>query len=198
MNVLLSLLDYWCRSWHLHLHTTGELPQPSIVAMWHDEMLPVWRFFAPSSPVALVSQSRDGLLLAQLLQRWNYTVIYGSRHRGGKEALHILEAFARSRTVLLTPDGSRGPRHRFKPGAVVLAYRTQQPLILCRIRASGWRFRKSWDHFLLPYPFTTVHLFCSPPLSIPPQADRSEIDGWITRCEQWLNSPPEQLPQCAV
>ncbi len=198
MNPALYVLDWWCRSWRLRSYVSGSLPHPAVVAMWHDEMLPVWRFFASVTAAALISYSRDGEWLARLLRRWRYTVVRGSRHRGGKEALHRLAALARQYTVLITPDGSRGPRHRFKPGAVVLAHRTQRPLLLCRIRARGIRFSRSWDRFLLPYPFAHIELFFSPPIRVPQDASPDEIDRWIQQCEQWLNLPPERLPECAT
>ncbi|MBK7033063.1 MAG: hypothetical protein IPH49_07335 [Ignavibacteria bacterium] len=54
------------RTWSMHVE--GRFPTgPCIVAFWHGEMLPVWFAFRALRPVALVSPSTDGAILADLL-----------------------------------------------------------------------------------------------------------------------------------
>ena len=55
-------------------------------------------------------------------------------------------------------DGSRGPRHEMKPGAVVLAMRAKVPLYLVRAEYQGWRVESSWDKSKFPKPFGRVTL----------------------------------------
>lgn len=195
-EVVVQLLRWWCSSWQIDVVHPAPIVIPSIIAMWHDEMLPVWKYCARFRPVALVSRSKDGEILRSLLHHWGYTVVRGSRSHGGKEALQKLQEYAQRFCILLTPDGSRGPRHRMKPGAVVLAARTHVPLYLCRIKARGIRFRRSWDQFLLPYPFSPITLYFSPPILLPENASAEQISSWITQCEQWMNDSPESVVQC--
>lgn len=157
------LLRTLARTWRFSLH--GEFPSsPAVVAFWHDEMLPVWALFARRkhnlSLSALTSLSKDGEILAQLLYDWGYELVRGSSSKGGKEALEQMTTLAARSILLITPDGPRGPRHQMKPGAVIAAQRAGVPLYLCRIRAKGWRFEKSWDKFLLPYPFARIEVEC--------------------------------------
>ena len=159
-SILLRIL---ARTWRFSLH--GEFPSsPAVVAFWHDEMLPVWTLFARKksnlSLSALISLSKDGEILAQLLHDWGYELVRGSSSKGGKEALEQMTTLAARSILLITPDGPRGPRHQMKPGAVIAAQRACVPLYLCRIKTEGWRFEKSWDKFLLPYPFARIEVEC--------------------------------------
>lgn len=173
-------------TWRLRLH--GPLPpNKAVVAFWHGDMLPVWKCFARQGCVALVSQSRDGGLLTQLLQRWGFRVIRGSSSKGSKEAWHdLLDAAAQGR-VLITPDGPRGPARKLKAGAVVAAYRAQVPLWLCRVSAATAIRGTHWDRFLIPLPFSRIDLEFLP-FPVPAEASREEIDALIAAAEALLNA----------
>lgn len=161
---------------------------PAVIAFWHDEMLPIWKFFAQGNAVALTSLSKDGDILAELLTVWNFEVVRGSSSRGGKEALLEFTEKARSKYALLTPDGPRGPRHEFKAGAVKVAQNSEIPLVLVRIRCSGIRLQNSWDKFLIPFPFAKITFEFSSPQQVPPDALREDIFAEMLRSEKWLNN----------
>lgn len=187
IRMLLPLLvRILASTWRLRV--AGTVPEgASVIAFWHDEMLPVWKLFAKRKAVALTSKSKDGGLLAALLEKWEYSVVRGSSSRAGREALEEIVGFARNHFVLITPDGPRGPRHEFKPGAVVAAHRAGVPLYLCMVKASGFRLKKSWDRFLVPYPFAAIDIVISFPIDVPPESDREAIADLIKQCERMLN-----------
>lgn len=176
-------------TWTLRVH--GRLPsQPSIVAFWHGEMLPVWFAFRALRPVALVSSSKDGALLSKLLTDWGYSVVLGSSSRGGKEALEQLVSEASSKVVLITPDGPRGPNQQAKPGAIVAAQRAHVPVVLVRMQPSrSFVLSRSWDKFQIPSVFASVNLYVDHPWSIPEHANRDEIDALIIE----MNTRMEEL-----
>ena len=111
-------------------------------------------------PVALVSRSKDGGYLATVLASWGYQLARGSSKKQGMEAL--LEAIDRIRTgdantLVMTPDGPRGPYHEFKRGAFIAARELQLPIYMLSIEYhSPITFVKSWDRFELPRPFSRV------------------------------------------
>src|SRR5208283_2757184 len=79
------------------------------------------------------------------------------------------------RHVALTIDGPRGPRYAAKPGAVILGRRTGKPISVFHIGLQ-WKhvFRKTWDLFQLPYPFSRAVMIVAPPIRVPSDAD-SEV-----------------------
>ncbi len=185
VSVVIRLL---ARTWSLEVQ--GQLPmQPCVVAFWHGSMLPIWWAFRGLRPTAMVSASRDGALLAQLLQDWNYRTVRGSSSQGGSAALSDLVRAAHDHVVMLTPDGPRGPSQEMKPGAVVAAQRAGVPLLLVAARVSRSKiFERSWDRFVLPLPFATVTLVIDVPCMISAEATRQEVDAIIAGSQQRLRT----------
>jgi lysophospholipid acyltransferase (LPLAT)-like uncharacterized protein len=131
---------------------------PGIVAFWHGGMFPIWYRFRRRGISALISASRDGELLAGYLERsLRYReVIRGSTSKGGRRALAEMMEVLERRTLLITPDGPRGPARHAKPGALIAAARSERPLIV-----AGWTCRssiklKSWDNMEIPLPFAQI------------------------------------------
>lgn len=139
----------------------GESITPkSVVAFWHGKMFAGWWSQRRSKPVALVSKSSDGALLAGVLRTWRYRLVRGSSSSNGREALE--EAIAQvkggeAQVLVITPDGPRGPYHEFKRGAFLASYGLACPLYFVSVRYNkAHTFQRSWDKFELPYPFSRV------------------------------------------
>ena len=138
--------------------------EPFIIVFWHGEIVPVtWvhrnRGFAP-----LISRHADGEIIARIVEGLGYRTVRGSTSRGGVRALlETAQRVAEGITVGFTPDGPRGPRHVFAPGALIIAQRTGRPIVaLGATASSAWRLR-SWDRHLVPKPFATVTIRYSEP-----------------------------------
>jgi lysophospholipid acyltransferase (LPLAT)-like uncharacterized protein len=99
--------------------------------------------------------------------------VQGSSSRGGVEGITLLaQRLDEGHDVALTIDGPRGPRYVAKPGAVILARRTGYLISPFHMAVeSGHTFKKSWDLFRLPYPFSRVVMCVAPPIGVPPDAD---------------------------
>jgi lysophospholipid acyltransferase (LPLAT)-like uncharacterized protein len=146
-----------------------------IIAFWHGKMFPVWYRFRRRNYSALISASRDGELLAGYLSRsLGYTeVIRGSSSKGGSRALAEMAEVLESRTLLITPDGPRGPARSAKPGVLIAATRAAVPVVL-----AGWSCRwrvtlRSWDSMEIPYPFSKINFrYCR-------FDDSMDTSGWI-------------------
>ena len=164
--------------------------QPFVLAFWHGSMLFGWYLHRPSHDgrvAALVSRSGDGEILAATLEHWNYRLIRGSSHVGGKEALQLMiEAVAAGDPLCITPDGPTGPRHRMKAGAIRIAQQTRVPLFLVGMAARRRRLLKSWDHFEVPMPFSPVSVWYSEPVIVPPDLREEAFDEYLRTRETEL------------
>jgi len=164
-----------------------------IVAFWHGTMIVPWFIQNKKNMAALVSQSKDGDLLTKLLTNWNYKVVRGSSSSGGEAALEsLMELTMQNYSVAITPDGPRGPKKKFKAGAVVLAKKTNLPLVLL---GAGYRRKiilKSWDRFKIPYFFSEVNIICSDPVYIDKNLDYDKTSEMILKCEVQLNDLQKQ------
>ncbi|MFN2507319.1 MAG: DUF374 domain-containing protein, partial [Chthoniobacterales bacterium] len=69
--------------------------------------------------MALISASRDGTFLAELVRRFGVEIVRGSSSRKGASAVRQLsEGIARGRDAVITPDGPRGPAYQLGQGIV--------------------------------------------------------------------------------
>jgi lysophospholipid acyltransferase (LPLAT)-like uncharacterized protein len=184
--VLWKVALVWCKTLKItrvNADQFDELRQNGknvVVAFWHGSMFVGWFLHRPKenwNVSALVSQSNDGEFLSTILERWNYTMIRGSSHTGGKEAMQLMvDEVAKGNSLAITPDGPRGPRHEMKMGAVRVAQLSGVPLILVGIAASKKKQLRSWDKFEIPRPFSSVVAKYSGPIIVPKELTNESLD----------------------
>ena len=134
-----------------------EIEHPCIMAVYHDELMPLVHYFRNQGITAIASRNHFGYSISKVMERYDYEVALGSPSRGGKDAfLQLLKAARKGKSIAFAVDGSRGPRHEMKQGAMVLAKRTKLPLYLIRASYDGWRIERSWDKSKFPKPFAEV------------------------------------------
>lgn len=139
---------------------------PVTMVLWHNRLFlsaEIFRRYRKPKPMyALVSPSRDGAWVTAFYSLIGLGTIRGSSSNLGREAANALVATLRDGNDLgITPDGPRGPRYEFKPGALIVARRTKTPLLIIGADfSSAWRFNKAWDRFYLPKPFSRVRMRC--------------------------------------
>ena len=159
-----------------------------VLAFWHGQMLLAWYLHRNKNYTALISKSKDGDLLEKILKHWNYNVVRGSSSQGGGVALGILVDFARNNdSVVITPDGPRGPINKMKPGAVIAAKKSKTPLILVGVGYKKKKVLKSWDKFEIPKFFSEARAVYSEPVYINSDLSFVETSEIILGCEQKLN-----------
>ncbi len=101
-----------------------------IFAFWHNRQLMMPLAYRGSGAYVLVSQHRDGELIAKIAKRFGIRAVRGSSTRGGAAALRELIRVGRTGADLaVTPDGPKGPRYVAKPGVVQLAKATGLPIV---------------------------------------------------------------------
>lgn len=131
---------------------------PCVVGFWHGDQLAMVALHRDVGVTGLASLSRDGELAAGVLAGFGYGVMRGSTSRGGLDAfLAACALVRRGGRPALALDGPRGPAGVAQPGAEAIARRTGAPLVIATVEAPGWRLR-SWDRFLIPYPFARVRV----------------------------------------
>lgn len=114
---------------HVHVERIEQLPQ-YIIAFWHAHLLMMLhsRYKRPIS--VLISQSRDGELIARVFDYYGVESSRGSSTRGGSAAVRELIRFAKDgKNIVFTPDGPKGPARVAKEGVVVAAKATGLPIV---------------------------------------------------------------------
>lgn len=149
-------------------------PDPIVGGMFHGRQMCMLDFFSRPGQgpwTIMVSRSRDGDLQAAGVEGFGYTTVRGSSGRGGSRALADLVAGVRQgqySRVVFAMDGSRGPRYQAKPGILSLASQGQAWLVLVlALPKRAWVLQRSWDHTMIPAPWTQIAMHCSRPIRIP-------------------------------
>jgi lysophospholipid acyltransferase (LPLAT)-like uncharacterized protein len=145
---------------------------PFIFAVWHSRVLLLPALYRGRRLRVLISRSRDGELVARLCARFHLDVVRGSSSRGGAEALRALaRALAEGTSVVVVPDGPRGPREVVKGGVVALAALSGAAVVPVAVGASSeWRM-SSWDGFRVPRPFARCVVRFGEPIAVPRGVD---------------------------
>jgi lysophospholipid acyltransferase (LPLAT)-like uncharacterized protein len=165
-----------------------------IYALWHARMLPLIYAYRGLGVAALVSRSRDGELIAGVIERIGYVAARGSSSRGGQQGFNELVRFAeQGRSLTITPDGPRGPREVVKPGLVWLASLTGLPVLPVASAARRSWVLRSWDGFRVPHPFATVRISYGEPVQVPPGLDEAGVEVWRQRLEAALRANTQRL-----
>ena len=192
------LLQLWARTLRYEIDDrAGIVCRPVtenyIGALWHNRLLifpfVLRRFFPQRDGAALISASRDGDLIADVVQRFGYKVIRGSSSRLGASAiLQLTEVLASGSDVVITPDGPRGPAYELGPGIIFLAQKSGAAVLPMNLEYSRcWRLG-SWDRFVIPQPFSKVRVLISRPLRVKPTSTPEEFEAERRRVQDAMMS----------
>lgn len=171
--------------------------QPVIIAVWHNRLALspslyrrlVTRQFPSRRVAALVSASRDGAMLAEILKCFQVKPVRGSSSRRGAQALKELVHWAKDGWDLaITPDGPRGPCYKIQEGVIAAAQLSGRPLLPVSYRLSSKLQTKSWDRFQIPLPFSKCTVMVGTPISVPRKMDDKERQSIKERLQGELDS----------
>src|SRR5207253_10526610 len=115
------------RTWRFRLVNAGPVDELRgkrgfIFSLWHGHLLPLLWFHRDQGVLVLISEHRDGELVARAAASLGFGLIRGSTTRGaGRALISISRELQVGREVAITPDGPRGPAHKYAPGALVAA-----------------------------------------------------------------------------
>jgi lysophospholipid acyltransferase (LPLAT)-like uncharacterized protein len=169
-----------------HLKKHGRV----IVPLWHQRLLPALAYatkFREFHPIVMISQSRDGELIANIAQRLGLVPVRGSSSRGGAEALTtIVKKLEKNPAVVHIVDGPRGPKGKVKPGLIRMAKLSGAVILPLIVSADKAWIARSWDRFLIPKPFSRVTIRWEEPFSVPSDADHEKSDALRKNIEDRL------------
>jgi len=181
------LLQLWARTLRFEIEDrAGVVGRPVtenyIGALWHNRLLVfpfvLRRFLPQRHGAALISASRDGDLIADVVQRFGYDVIRGSSSRLGASALlQITGVLMSGSDVVITPDGPRGPAYELGPGIIFLAQKSGAAVVPMNLEYSHcWRLG-SWDRFIVPRPFAKVRVLINRPYRVTATTTPEEFES---------------------
>ncbi|MDO9565347.1 MAG: lysophospholipid acyltransferase family protein [Candidatus Desulfaltia sp.] len=160
-----------------------------IFAVWHSRILLVAYLYKGLNGLAMVSRSKDGEIVAKIIQKQGNEAVRGSTKKGGLHALSMLikKIKEENKPGLIVPDGPQGPRCKVQPGIIILAKKTGYPIVPISYSAKKIKVFASWDRFILPLPFTKCRAVYGAPIYVPQDADKNEKKKRLMLLENELN-----------
>lgn len=163
----------------LERHHSAPDASGALFAMWHGRILLGLGSHPEEELTALVSPSGDGGLLEVLLRRFGFDVVRGSSFERGASALREILGLLRSgRSIVITPDGPRGPRHHMNEGLAWMARASGLPAVPCGLACDrAWRLG-TWDRFTIPKIGARVVVVYGEPMYLGRRASDEEMHSF--------------------
>ena len=158
---------------------------PSVIPVyWHQHQLFCAKYLLEQAARGLklgflISPSVDGEIGVMIVSRFGGHVIRGSASHTGARALRdYYDALVKQGiSPSITPDGPKGPRFVFKPGAIILSQMSQRPIVPMAYAASrAWLI--AWDKFVIPVPFSRIVIAIGEPRQVPRATGAAALETW--------------------
>jgi lysophospholipid acyltransferase (LPLAT)-like uncharacterized protein len=155
-----------------------------IPVYWHQHQLFCAKYLLEQKPRGLklgflISPSVDGEIGVMLVSRFGGHSIRGSASHTGARALRdYYDALVKQDvSPSITPDGPKGPRFVFKPGAILLSQMSQRPMLPLAYAASRASLI-AWDKFVIPWPFSRIVIAVGEPRQVPRTLQPAQLEQW--------------------
>lgn len=162
-----------------------------IAMLWHEEVFSVAWSYRATRPHTLANLGDSGELITRILEVCGAVVFRGgSSRRKSRQREYVLVEMVRhmreNRRVVygVTVDGSNGPYHVVKPGALFIARKCGKPIVLVRTWAKRNLRLPTWDRMAVPLPFNHIRQYLVGPYSVPENGgDAEELEAFRREIE---------------
>ena len=171
-----------------NLKAAKQKKRPIMLCVWHGRMLyPI--FYVAKNKIktwAIASPHQDGYIMAQILKKWNVSIIEGSSNKKSKNVINQMkQIFEKDHNAIIaiTNDGPKGPRHIAKENSLKIAQEyNAQILTITGDSTKKWTF-KTWDKFYLPKPFGKIIINIAPTYESQGEDLVESVSAYMTKYE---------------
>ncbi len=171
-------------TWFIKIDNPFNSPTPKnakdkkiIFAFWHNRIAVMTYFYRNCNITAMISQSRDGELIAKTAKLLGHNAVRGSSTRNSKQALdEAIELLKQNKNLAITPDGPQGPKYKLKAGIIDMAKKTGALIIPMSYKSTRNYVFSSWDNFILPKPFSKITISFGKPIKVPKKLSSEDFE----------------------
>ena len=171
--------------------------QLCIYFAWHRNILYLTMHRIGSGIAVMVSDSKDGELIAGPFRQLGYNPVRGSTSNNATRALREMVQMAKKPQLAISPDGPRGPVESIQPGVFEIALLAKIPIIAAGVSVKREWCLNSWDGFRIPKPFTKVRVEYSAPFYVTDKRQiptlEQEIRAFI-EAREGIRAPQTKTP----
>ncbi len=172
---------------------------PAIYVVWHEYLALPPCNRRGCDVTMLLSQHRDAHWLTEVIRQFGFKTVRGSTSRGGVQAILQIRRNNRGTSLVITPDGPRGPRRELSSGCVFLAGLLGIPIVPlgCGFHRP-WRNTGAWDKFAIPRPSSRARIVLGPAIKVPRKSSKEEIEDYRRYIESILVAVTEEAETWAA
>ena len=162
--------------------------KPFILAFWHGQLMMISFCWKSNKKInILASGHSDGRFGAILGNYFNLNNIKTSSKNDSISLKSIFTLLKQSNYIGITPDGPRGPKNKVSEGIIKIAKTAKVPIIPIGFASSKFTKLKSWDSFLITFPFSKCVFYWGEPIEIPKESDENTIKNYQKLLELKIN-----------
>ena len=165
-----------------------ENKKPFILVFWHSQLMMIsfsWKFKKKIN--ILASGHSDGRFGALIGNYFNLRNIKTSDNKKNLSLRPVFKILNSNEYIGITPDGPRGPKEKISEGVIKIANKTKIPIIPIGFWSSKNFSLKSWDSFLITYPFSKCSFVWGKPIKIEGINNKEQIKKYQMILEQQIN-----------
>jgi len=170
----------------------SELPEklwrenkPFILAFWHGQLMMIGHVWKSKAVLNMLASShsdgRFGAYIAGHFNLKNVSIMSKNKSPSLRKVFKILKD---RNYIGITPDGPRGPNKKVSEGIIKIAIHSQVPIIPLGFASNKNLKLKSWDSFLITYPFSKYGTVSSS-FSMRPTISLKRSSWNFFVCERW-------------
>ncbi len=137
-----------------------------VFAHWHGDELGILFLLKYCRGAAMISTSKDGVIMDGVVRLMGARTSRGSSTRGGVSALKgILRLAKEGWNPSVAVDGPKGPYHKVKAGVFEISKITGREIIPVAVACDRAHvFERAWNRTFLPMPFAKLVVVFADPL----------------------------------
>jgi lysophospholipid acyltransferase (LPLAT)-like uncharacterized protein len=167
-----------------------------VVPFWHYSVLYMLYHLRQYPGVAMVSASKDGEYIARIAELLGFETVRGSANRFGVRALKgLIDHVKKGKNAGIVADGSQGPALVVQPGVILLAAKSGMPILPIVWAVKRYKAFNSWDHTVLPMPFSRMALQYGDLMYVQPKPNSEQVEEYRKQLEITMKDMYEQLWQ---
>ena len=163
--------------------------KPFILAFWHGQLMMIGHVWKSKAVLNMLASSHsDGRFGAYIAGHFNLKNVSIEAKNKSPSLRQVFKILSKGDYLGVTPDGPRGPNQKVSEGIIKIAINSQVPIVPLGF-ASSKNFRlKSWDSFLITYPFSRCKFIWGDPIIIPSTTKDDEIEIYKSLLEEKINN----------
>lgn len=172
---------------------------PCIYVMWHAHQFCIHGIRHRSKLHVLISRSRDGEIIADVVERWGFKTVRGSKGKKGavEATMQMISILKSGENCAMMVDGPKGPAKVVKDGVIKIAKMAGVPIVPVYWYSKNFTFAKfpSWDEMRSPIFATNLINLYGEPIYVPQDGDDKAEEEARQKLQQSLEQLEKDAPK---